>query len=139
MARDMVTVQRTIEAPASEVWAALTTPETIKEYFFGSEVETDWEPGSAITWRGEYKGKPFEDKGEIQDIDLEKSMTFTHYSSMSGKPDRPENYAIVTYDLKDKGDTTEVTVTQENCMGEKEQTRKNWSMVLDGLKKTVEH
>jgi uncharacterized protein YndB with AHSA1/START domain len=139
MAKDTVTVQRTIEAPASEVWAALTTPETIKTYFFGSDVETDWEPGSPITWRGEYEGKSYEDKGEIQDIEPERSMTFTHYSSMSGKPDRPENYATVTYDLKEKGDKTEVKVTQENCMGELEQTRKNWSMVLDGLKKTVEH
>jgi uncharacterized protein YndB with AHSA1/START domain len=139
MARDTVTVQRTIEAPASEVWAALTTPETIKEYFFGSEVESAWEPGSPITWRGDYQGKHYEDKGEIQDVEPEKSMTFTHYSSMSGKPDKPENYATVTYDLKEIGGKTEVTVTQENCMGEPEQTRRNWSMVLDGLKKTVEH
>jgi uncharacterized protein YndB with AHSA1/START domain len=121
------------------VWAALTTPETIREYFFGSDVETNWAPGSPIRWRGEFQGRRYEDHGEIRNIDPERSMTFTHFSSMSGKPDSPENYATVTYDLKEKGGRTDVKVTQKNCMGELEQTRKNWAMVLDGLKKTVEH
>ena len=139
MPDDTVTVQKTIDAPASEVWAALTTPSTIKKYFFGSDVRSDFRRGSPITWSGEHEGKHYEDKGEIQALDPGKSMTFTHYSTMSGKPDKPENYATVTYGLEKKGDKTEVTVTQQNCMGHEEQTRKNWAMVLDGLKKTVEH
>lgn len=57
MSGDTVTVRKTIDAPAEEVWAALTTPETIKHYFFGSEVETDWEEGSPIVFRGEYEGR----------------------------------------------------------------------------------
>lgn len=139
MPNDTVTVQKTIDAPASEVWAALTTPETIKKYFFDSNVESDFRPGSQIIWRGEHRGRRYEDKGEIQAVEPERSLTFTHYSKMSGKPDKPENYATVTYGLEPKGDKTEVTVTQQNCMGHEEETRKNWAMVLDGLKKTVEH
>ena len=139
MAGETVTVLKTIDAPASEVWAALTTPATIKRYFFGSEVETDWEEGSPITFRGVYEGKRYEDKGEIRDVEKERSLSFTHWSQMSGKPDRPENYATVTYDLKKLGGKTEVKVTQTNCMGDAEQTKKNWRAVLDGLKKTVEH
>ena len=139
MSGETVTVRKTIDAPAAEVWAALTTPETIKQYFFGSEVETDWEEGGAITFRGEHEGKRYEDHGEIREVAEEKSLSFTHWSEMSGKPDRPENYATVTYDLKKLGGKTEVKVTQTNCMGDAEQTKKNWRMVLDGLKKTVEH
>jgi uncharacterized protein YndB with AHSA1/START domain len=134
-----VTVQRTIEAPASDVWAALTTPETIKEYFFGSNVETDWREGSPIVWRGEYEGKHYEDRGEICEVEQEKLLSFTHWSDMSGKPDRPENYATVTYDLKEKNGRTKVKVTQTTSKGHEEETKKNWNMVLDGLKKTVEH
>lgn len=69
MSGETVTVRKTIDAPASEVWSALITPETIKQYFFGSEVETDWEEGSPITFRGEYEGKHYEDKGEIRDVE----------------------------------------------------------------------
>ena len=139
MSGETVTVRKTIDAPAAEIWAALTTPETIRKYFFGSEVETAWEEGSPIVFRGEYQGRRYEDKGEIRDVKEEKSLSFTHWSEMSGKPDTPENYATVTYDLKKLGPKTEVKVTQTNCMGDAEQTRKNWRMVLDGLKKTVEH
>ena len=139
MPEDTVTVQKTIVAPAFEVWAALTTPSTIKKYFFGSDVRSDFRRGSPITWSGEYEGKHYEDKGEIQAVEPGRSMTFTHYSNMSGKPDKPENYSTVTYGLEKKGDQTEVTVTQKNCMGHEEDARKNWAMVLDGLKKTVEH
>jgi uncharacterized protein YndB with AHSA1/START domain len=139
MAGDTITVRKTIDAPADEVWAALTTPETIKQYFFGSDVETDWAKGSPIVFRGEYEGQTYEDKGEIQEVEEEKSLSFTHWSEMSGKPDSPENYATVTYDLKKLGSKTEVKVTQKNSMGEAEQTKKNWRKVLDGLKKTVEH
>ena len=30
-------------------------------------------------------------------------------------------------------------IQKTNCMGNAEQTKKNWRKVLDGLKKTVEH
>jgi uncharacterized protein YndB with AHSA1/START domain len=56
MAGETVTVQSTLAAPASDVRAALTTPKRIKQYSFGSEVETDWEEGYPIKFRGEYKG-----------------------------------------------------------------------------------
>jgi hypothetical protein len=32
---------------------------------FGSEVTTDWKPGSPITWKGEFEGRAYEDKGEV--------------------------------------------------------------------------
>jgi hypothetical protein len=31
---------------------------------FGATVETDWRPGSAITWSGEYNGQRYRDKGQ---------------------------------------------------------------------------
>ena len=37
-----------IDATASKVWEALTTPRIIKQYFFGTDAISDWQPGSAI-------------------------------------------------------------------------------------------
>jgi hypothetical protein len=59
----------TIDAPIARVWQALTTPETIKRWFFGVDTETDWRVGSPIVHRGEYQGKPYEDIGEILEIE----------------------------------------------------------------------
>ena len=48
----VATAEAEIHAPRSEVWRALTDPDQIQKYMFGSRVETDWKPGSRITWKG---------------------------------------------------------------------------------------
>ena len=129
-----------INAPVSKVWQALVNPELIRQYLFDTEVITDWKVGSPITYKGEWQGKAFEDKGEILDIEPEKLLRSTHWSPLSGVPDTPENYHTVTYTLTDKGDRTEVTITQDNnaTEEEKEHSERNWNTVLDGMKKLLE-
>ena len=132
--------QITIDAPAEKVWEALTDPAIIKEYMFGADVVTDWEVGSSIVWKGEWEGKPFEDKGKIVEIQEEKMMHYTHYSPMTGEEDKPENYHNVIVKLSEKGGETTVTLTQDGSSDEKEraQSEKNWKMMMKGLKKVVE-
>ena len=76
----VATAEAEINAPRSEVWRALTDPDQIEKYMFGSRVETDWKPGSPITWKGEYEGKKFEDKGEILEVVEERRLKLTHFS-----------------------------------------------------------
>jgi uncharacterized protein YndB with AHSA1/START domain len=129
----------TIEASASDVWAALTKPELIKQYLFDTEVISDWKVGSPITYKGEWQGKTFEDKGKILKIEPEKLLMSTHWSPLSGVPDSPENYHTVTYTLEQMGEGTEVTITQDNnSTEEKVHSEENWKTVLGGLKKMLE-
>ncbi len=129
-----------VDAPASRVWDALTNPELIKQYMFGVDVETDWKEGSPITYKGEWEGKPFEDKGVIIWFEPEKTLVSTHWSALSGVPDSPENYHTVRYELKEEGEGTRLTLTQDNNASVEEQaeSEKNWKMMLEGLKKVVE-
>ena len=131
----------TINAPASRVWDALTKPELIKQYLFGTDVISDWKVGSPIIYRGEWQGKPFEDKGKILKMEREKSLVNTHWSPLSGVPASPENYHTVSYDLSEKNGRTDVTITQDNNASEEEKahSEENWEQVLDGLKKLIEH
>ena len=130
----------TINAPAPKVWDALTKPELIKQYLFGTEVRTDWKVGSPITYRGEWQGKAYEDKGKILEIEPGKRMVSTFWSSLGGLPDTPENYKTVRYELAPEGDRTKLTITQDNNASQEEATEseKNWRMVLDGIKKLLE-
>jgi len=134
------TATTTIDAPVSRVWQALVTPEIIKQYLFDTDVISDWNVGSPIIYRGEWEGKPFEDKGKILEIEPEKTLKSTHWSPLSGVPDTPENYHTVTYTLTEQGDSTEVTITQDNNASEEEKvhSEKNWQTVLDGMKKLLE-
>jgi uncharacterized protein YndB with AHSA1/START domain len=130
----------TIHAPASKVWDAITRPELIKRYLFGTDVISDWKVGSPITYKGEWEGKSFEDKGKILKVEPEKLLRSTHWSPLSGVPDTPENYHTVTYELSEKGRDTEVTITQDNNANEEEKahSEQNWRTVLDGMKKLLE-
>jgi hypothetical protein len=66
-------------------------------------------------------------------------VAYEYWSSLSGEPETPENYREVVYDLVEKDNGTEVTITQETTPEKKEHSEQNWKMVLDGLQKTVEH
>ena len=129
-----------ISAPAAKVWDALVTPQTIKQYMFGTTVVSDWREGSPITWKGEWKGKPYEDKGRILKIDPRALLRYSHYSPLSGLPDTPENHHTVTIELSGNDGTTNVRLSQDNNANEqaKQESEKNWTMMLDGLKKLVE-
>jgi uncharacterized protein YndB with AHSA1/START domain len=138
-------VQTTVNAQPAAVWKALTTASTLKQFFFGSDISTDWSVGSPIRFRGNWKGKPYEDKGVIQSFDAGKRLAFTHWSPLSGMDDKPENYHIVAFDLRPENGVTEVVLTQTNLNDAEPLTpenraeyAKNWTMVLDGLKKAVE-
>lgn len=136
---DKVDVSIDIDAPAGEVWAALTLPDLVKRYMMGAVIDTDWKVGSPITWSGEWQGKPYEDKGVVTALVPGQKLSVTHWSPLAGLPDTPENYHTVSYELWPSGAKTRVTLTQENLTGASpEQSRKNWQPVLQGLKQVAE-
>ena len=89
----------TIDAPKADVWDALTRPEKVKQYMHGTEMSTDWKEGSPISWKGEWKGKSYEDKGQVLEVQPQRRLSYTHWSPMGGSEDKPENYHTVTYEL----------------------------------------
>lgn len=129
-----------IKASLAKVWHALTDPETIKKYLFGTNTITDWKVGSPIYFRGEWEGKSYEDKGIILEIMPEKILKYSYWSSMSGTEDKPENYQVVSYLVKSNDGQTELTIVQEGSKSEeaKNHTQQNWKAIMDSLKTIVE-
>jgi uncharacterized protein YndB with AHSA1/START domain len=130
----------TIDAPVDEVWKAITTPELIKQWFFGVDTESDWEPGSPLIHRGEWQGKPYLDKGEILRIEPPTLLVHTHWSDVSGLPDAPENYQEVTWALSERDGSTELTITERNLPSEetKAVSEASWKTALTSLKAVLE-
>ena len=129
-----------IAAPADSVWRALTDPAEVKKYFFGTDLRSDWKPGSPISWRGEWQGRKYEDKGKVLEAERPRRLKYTHFSPLSGQEDRPENYHTITVELEPEGAGTRVTLTQDGNADAKarDHSQENWSMVLDGLRKLLE-
>jgi uncharacterized protein YndB with AHSA1/START domain len=130
----------TIDAPAGEVWQALVSPDAIKQYMFGTTVDSQWTEGSRITWKGDWKGKPYEDKGVILQVKPGRVLQYSHFSPLAGLPDKPENYHTVTVELTPEGGRTHVALSQDNNSSEdaKAHSEQNWQQMLDGLKKYAE-
>jgi uncharacterized protein YndB with AHSA1/START domain len=131
----------TIDASIDAVWEALTEPKMVKQYLHGTNMETDWRVGSPIIWKGEWKGKPYEDKGKVLAVEPKRLLKYTHWSPMGGSEDRPENYHTVSYELGQQNGNVMLTLKQDNNPSQEEADKmaeNNWGPVLEALKAMVE-
>jgi len=131
----------TFKAPIEEVWKGITDPAIVKQYFFGTDLKSDWKVGSPITFSGEWEGHKYEDGGIILDIDAPRFLKYTYWSSMSGTENKPENYNNISSELSEKDGITTLVITQEGVKSKEalEHSEQNWQSVFDGLKKIIEH
>lgn len=129
-----------IKAPIEKVWNALTNPELISQYMYGTKVESEWQTGKSIKWRGIWNGKLYEDKGTILLIDPPHSLKYSYFSNLSDLPDKPENYNIVTYELAEITEGTSVLITQTNnrSIKQRNHSEKSWEEVLKEMKKVIQ-
>jgi uncharacterized protein YndB with AHSA1/START domain len=135
----LATAETDISAPPERVWEVLTDPDQLKKLWFGADVKTDWKEGSPITWSGEWEGKPYEDKGEVLEVDPGRLLKLTHFSPLTGQPDVPENYHTLVYELSGDG-TTHLKLTQDNNGSEDEakHSQDMWEMLVAKVKEAAE-
>jgi uncharacterized protein YndB with AHSA1/START domain len=120
------------------IWKALTDRELIKQYFFGTRVETDWRKGSPIIFKGEWEGKSYIEKGEILDI---KNLQLIKYSYLTdGLDDIPDNYSLITYRLENFDGGSTLSIKQEGFRNKEayEHSIISWQKLLEDLKKITE-
>jgi uncharacterized protein YndB with AHSA1/START domain len=135
MRHDLIVSQSIdINAEPTRVWNALTNPEVIKKYLFGTETITDWKVGSEIIFQGEYKEHKYRDKGVIMQNVLNELLSYSYWSGFSGLEDKPENYSLVTYSLKSNDNKkTTFTWTQKGYG-----TEEGYQHSLNGMKEFLE-
>jgi len=93
-----------IEATKEKLWDVLTNPTYIAEYLYGTHTETDWNIGSEITFRGNYQGNKYEDKGIVMAHVPNQLLAYDYWSQFSGLEDIPENYCEVSYHIDEHKD-----------------------------------
>ncbi len=129
-----------IKATKASVWKALTDPEQIKKYLFGTETVSDWKVDSPITFSGVWEGKPYMDKGTILQIEKEKVLKYNYWSSFSGTEDKPENYANIIYSVEEENGEIIFSILQDGIKTKEARSHSelNWKMVMNNLKELLE-
>ena len=103
-----------IRAPARKVWSALTVPALVKQWQYGSDLLTTWEPGAPIVFRNEWDGQVFEQKGTVLEFTPVSRLKYSLFFPRPGEEDSPENRFFMTYELTEHGDATSVLFRQED-------------------------
>lgn len=111
-----ITRSVTIHAPALKVWDALTRSELMKQWMSETEIEiiTDWQVGSPILVQGPWYKTGFKTYGTILHFDPAHRVAYTHLSSLSRLPDKPENYTTLDFHLTETGGHTVLDLTLSN-------------------------
>ncbi len=105
-----------ISAPVTTVWRALVEPEAVAQYFHGTSLTADWHVGGRITWSGEWKGNAYVDEGEVLEYDPPHSLSYSHWSPLSGTENASDTRHVISYGLAADGEGTVLTLTQQQSL-----------------------
>lgn len=116
-----------IATTPEKLWRALTDGEFTRQYFFDRRVESDWRPGSPVTYWIDEKEKDV--TGEVLAADPPRKLSFTW-----GKADvAPERRSRVTFEIQPMGPVVKLTVLHEQLQpGDLEQDPNKWRGVNNG-------
>ena len=140
MDEPVVEVETVVNAAPQKVWTAMTSRKS--PMFMGATMDTDWKPGSKYTLHGDWNGNAFTDYGAIETAVPGKELSFTHWSKT---PEPPESFNAVRVRIAPEGAGSKVVLAQlargapqSFDAKTKAEFKKNWSTMLDGLKKAAE-
>lgn len=110
--RHTVTATTHVAEPPERVWAELMHPGA--RWVLGANIETDFRPGSPITFEGHFFGRVFADKGQVIAVERPRLLHFTHFAPLNGLEGVPANYHEIRIMLEPDDHGTLVTVVEEN-------------------------
>ncbi|MEP7158511.1 MAG: SRPBCC domain-containing protein [Chloroflexota bacterium] len=124
-----------ITARAHKVWQAITDPVLTRQYYYGTDMLSDWKAGSR--WTSESDGAVMLE-GEILEIDPPRRLVQT-FHVVHEEPAQSDPPSKVTWELTPITDGTRLGVFHEDQgQATLDYTEGGWEHILDGLKALVE-
>ncbi len=138
MARSTFVYVTYIRTTPEKLWAALTDPEFMKQYWFGNHCESQWTAGSS--WKNVYPDGRVTDTGEI--IEAERPRRLVIRWQHQDKPElKAEGASICTMELEANGPAVKLSITHTI---EREPSKLidavsgGWPKVISNLKSLLE-
>ena len=103
-----------INAPATAIWNALTNPDMVKLWQYGSVLTTTWEPDAPIRFTAEWNGQRFEQWGRVIEFIPNVSLKYSLFAPRPYLTDSLENYFFMTYRLENRDGYTLLVITHDD-------------------------
>ncbi len=126
-----------IETTPDKLWAALTSSEFSRQYWFGTELRTDWAIGSPFALV--MNGTPT-DVGEILEFDPPRRLSYTFRHVLQDEL-RNEKPTKVVFKLEPHGKLVKLTLTHEGFADASkllDGVSKGWPAIISSLKSLLE-
>jgi uncharacterized protein YndB with AHSA1/START domain len=140
MTRQSVQHSIRIRANPARVWSTLVDARKMANWMGGVQVESSWQPGSAISLTGELHGHPYRDRGTVLTCEPERLLRYNHWSALSRRDDSEKTRSVITLTLIPEGDETTLEVRHDNLQGKAAlgHARFFWRNALSDIKKMTE-
>jgi uncharacterized protein YndB with AHSA1/START domain len=129
-----------IRATAEQVWDAITKPEFTQKYFYGSRVESSFEPGEPYEGFSGDRSEKLVD-GEVLEASPPSKLVTT-WRALYDPETAKEPHSRVSWEIEPAGEgIVQLTVVHDGLEGAPktaENVAGGWSYVLSGLKTVLE-
>jgi uncharacterized protein YndB with AHSA1/START domain len=126
-----------IETTPEKLWNALTQSKFTEQYWFGSAIETNWSPGSAIKLR---RGNDLLVSGKVIESKPYTRLAYTWVHEKDGQF-RDEKPSQVAFEIEQMGENVKLTVLHDDFAPDSKvfgMISNGWPMVLASLKSLLE-
>jgi len=127
-----------IRTTPERLWTALTSPEFIKQYWYGMHAQTDWKTGSP--WELRFADGRIADTGEILESDPPKKIVIKWRNEF--RPElKSEGYSRCTIELEPVGEAVKLSVThtiEHPASKLIDAVSGGWPAILSNLKSLLE-
>jgi uncharacterized protein YndB with AHSA1/START domain len=127
-----------IKTTPEDVWAALTTADFMKKYWFGVHFETDWKVGAP--WKMVYPDGRITDRGEIVEFDRPKRIVLKWKHEL--RPElSAEGFAQCVIELEKMNDVVKLSIRHTIDRADSkliEAVSGGWPRILSNLKSLLE-
>ena len=127
-----------IRTTPAKLWMALTDPEFMKQYWFGTYCESEWKRGAS--WRMVQPGGQVSDVGEILEAEPEKRLVIKWRNEFMPEL-KAEGYSRCVMEIEQMGEACKLTISHAI---EKDQSKfveavsGGWPRILSNLKSLLE-
>lgn len=127
-----------IRTTPDELWAALTMPEFMKQYWRGMHIDTDWTVGSA--WSLKFEDGRIADGGEVLEFDRPRRIALRWRHQLRTEL-AEEGDAVCVMELEPQEGAVKLTITHAMERAESKligAVSGGWPLILSNLKSLLE-